>query len=74
LVSQQKRRGRTIEVQITDRKLTRAVCGHRQFHERNSMLSARRATFFKRRWANKEATPTCARSVCVNLRGSWGGG
>jgi predicted nucleic-acid-binding Zn-ribbon protein len=46
----------TIEVEIGERKLACAVCGHTHFHERNSMLNTRLATFFKVDWANKEAT------------------
>jgi predicted nucleic-acid-binding Zn-ribbon protein len=46
----------TIEVQVGARKLTCTVCGHQQFHERNSLLNTRAATFFKVDWANKEAT------------------
>ncbi len=46
----------TIEVQIGDRRLACAVCGNQQFHERNSLLNTRVATFFKFDWANKEAT------------------
>jgi ribosomal protein S27AE len=46
----------TIEVQVGDRRLTCTVCGYQQFHERNSLLNTRAATFFKLDWANKEAT------------------
>ena len=46
----------TIEVQVGERKLTCTICGHQQFHERNSLLNTRAATFFKVDWANKEAT------------------
>jgi predicted nucleic-acid-binding Zn-ribbon protein len=49
----------TIEVHIgegSERKLTCPVCGCQQFHERNSLLNTRAATFFKFDWANKEAT------------------
>lgn len=45
-----------IEVQVGDGKLTCPVCGWQQFHERNSLLNTRAATFFKFDWANKEAT------------------
>ncbi len=46
----------TIEVLIGERKLTCAVCGQQEFHERNSLLNTRAATFFNVDWANKEAT------------------
>ncbi len=46
----------TIEVEIGQQKLKCSVCGHQQFHERNSLLNTRAATFFKFDWANKEAT------------------
>ncbi len=46
----------TIEVQIGQQRLTCCVCGHQQFHERNSLLNTRAATFFNVDWANKEAT------------------
>jgi predicted nucleic-acid-binding Zn-ribbon protein len=46
----------TIEVEVADRKLACPVCGAQQFHERNSMLNTRLATFFNVDWANKEAT------------------
>src|SRR5204863_2681292 len=36
-----------IEVQVGERRLTCTVCGHQQFHERNSLLNTRAATFFK---------------------------
>jgi len=46
----------TIEVEIGDRRLTCTVCGCQQFHERNSLLNTRAASFFNVDWANKEAT------------------
>jgi DNA-directed RNA polymerase subunit RPC12/RpoP len=46
----------TVEVQVGERRLACTVCGHQQFHERNSMLNTRVATFFRVDWANKEAT------------------
>lgn len=52
----------TIEVQIGERRLTCAVCGNQYFHERNSLLNTRVATFFKFDWANKEAT----NYICAN--------
>jgi predicted nucleic-acid-binding Zn-ribbon protein len=45
-----------IEVEIGEGKLTCTVCGNQQFHERNSLLNTRAATFFNFDWANKEAT------------------
>jgi predicted nucleic-acid-binding Zn-ribbon protein len=45
-----------IEVQVGNGKLTCGVCGCQQFHERNSLLNTRAATFFNFDWANKEAT------------------
>jgi hypothetical protein len=50
------RGGGAIEVEVDGRKLTCAVCAGQQFHERNSMLNTRLATFFNVDWANKEAT------------------
>ena len=35
-----------IEVQVHNRKLACTVCGCQQFHERNSLLNTRAATFF----------------------------
>ena len=46
----------TIEVQVGERRLTCTVCGCSQFHERNSLLNTRAASFFNVDWANKEAT------------------
>jgi hypothetical protein len=46
----------TVEVQVGDRRLACVVCGHQQFHARNSLLNTRAATFFKFDWANKQAT------------------
>lgn len=45
-----------IEVRVGERKLACAVCGGSEFHERNSLLNTRAATFFNFDWANKEAT------------------
>ena len=45
-----------IEVQVGDGKLKGGVCGCHQFHERNSLLNTRAATFFNLDWANKGAT------------------
>ncbi len=45
-----------ISVQTGDRKLTCHVCGCQRFHERNSLLNTRAATFFNFDWANREAT------------------
>ena len=38
------------------------VCGGTHFHERNSLLNTRAATFFRFDWANKEAT----NFICAN--------
>lgn len=46
----------TIEVQGYGRTLACPICGHTRFHERNSLLNTRAATFFKVDWANKQAT------------------
>lgn len=47
----------TIQVRVgANRQLTCSVCGGQRFHERNSLLNTRMATFFKVDWANKEAT------------------
>ena len=46
----------SIEVIAAGRRLTCAVCGGTHFHERNSLLNTRAATFFRFDWANKEAT------------------
>ncbi len=46
----------TIQVNLGAKTLTCAVCGCNRFHERNSLLNTRAATFFNFDWANKEAT------------------
>ena len=46
----------TIAVEVLGKKLACAVCGNATFHERNSLLNTRAATFFKVDWANKTAT------------------
>ncbi len=47
----------TVEVQVGEaRRLACAVCGGQRFHERNSLLNTRAATFFRFDWANKQAT------------------
>ena len=46
----------TIEVIFGGKQLTCTVCGGTHFHERNSLLNTRAATFFRFDWANKEAT------------------
>jgi len=46
----------SIEVEAFGRKLACAVCGNTTFHERNSLLNTRLATFFNVDWANKKAT------------------
>ena len=51
----------TIEVQVGERSLACTLCGCKQFHERNSLLNTRTATFFNFDWANKEA----ANYICV---------
>lgn len=54
----------TIEVQVGSRRLTCAVCGGQRFHERNSLLNTRAATFFNVDWANKAAT----NYICADCR------
>jgi hypothetical protein len=46
----------SIEVMVGERRLTCPVCAGTHFHERNSLLNTRAATFFNFDWANKEAT------------------
>ena len=45
----------SIEVTAEGRQLTCPVCGNTAFHERNSLLNTRFATFMKLDWANKQA-------------------
>ncbi|MGA2260118.1 MAG: hypothetical protein ABSH28_01645 [Acidobacteriota bacterium] len=45
----------TIEVDACGRRLSCVVCGNTTFHERNSLLNTRLATFFKFDWANAQA-------------------
>jgi DNA-directed RNA polymerase subunit RPC12/RpoP len=45
----------SVEVTAAGRTLSCVVCGHRRFHERNSLLNTRLATFFKVDWANAQA-------------------
>jgi predicted nucleic-acid-binding Zn-ribbon protein len=45
-----------ISVSVGKRQLSCHVCGCEQFHERNSLLNTRAATFFNVDWANKDAT------------------
>ncbi len=46
----------TIRVTMGSKQLACTVCGCTGFHERNSLLNTRAATFFRFDWANKEAT------------------
>jgi len=46
----------SIEVIAGGKQLVCVVCGGTHFHERNSLLNTRAATFFRFDWANKEAT------------------
>jgi predicted nucleic-acid-binding Zn-ribbon protein len=45
----------SIEVEVFGRKLSCVVCGNATFHERDSLLNTRLATFFKFDWANAQA-------------------
>jgi hypothetical protein len=46
-----------VEVDIEPgKKLACLVCAHDQFHERNTLLNTRAATFFRLDWANASAT------------------
>jgi hypothetical protein len=45
----------TIRVMVGGKALNCTVCGCTAFHERNSLLNTRAATFFNFDWANKEA-------------------
>ena len=45
-----------VEVETDIGPLKCLVCGHGQFHERNSLLNTRAASFFNVDWANKRAT------------------
>jgi predicted nucleic-acid-binding Zn-ribbon protein len=45
----------SIEVEACGRRLSCVVCGNTSFHERNSLLNTRLATFFKFDWANVQA-------------------
>ena len=45
----------SIGVTAAGRTLTCAVCGNTAFHERNSLLNTRFATFMKLDWANAQA-------------------
>ena len=52
----------SIDVIAGGKRLTCVVCGGTHFHERNSLLNTRAATFFRLDWANKEA----ANFICTN--------
>lgn len=52
----------TIAVNVGNRSLTCHVCGCGAFHERNSLLNTRAATFFNVDWANKDA----ANYICAD--------
>jgi DNA-directed RNA polymerase subunit RPC12/RpoP len=45
----------SVEVSAAGTPLTCPVCGNRTFHERNSLLNTRFATFMKLDWANAQA-------------------
>lgn len=46
-----------LEVDVAPGKqLACLICGHTQFHERDTLLNTRAATFFKLDWANASAT------------------
>ena len=46
----------TIGVTLGGKPLACTVCGCTAFHERNSLLNTRAATFFRLDWANQGAT------------------
>ncbi|HUP03643.1 MAG TPA: hypothetical protein VMU19_06620 [Bryobacteraceae bacterium] len=52
----------SIGVIVAGKPLTCTVCGGTSFHERNSLLNTRMATFFRFDWANKEAE----NFICAN--------
>ena len=45
----------SVSVTVYGRELTCAVCGNKTFHERDSLLNTRLATFFRLDWANAQA-------------------
>jgi DNA-directed RNA polymerase subunit RPC12/RpoP len=45
----------TVEVTAAGKTLACAVCGNSTFHERNSLLNTRFATFMRFDWANAQA-------------------
>jgi predicted nucleic-acid-binding Zn-ribbon protein len=61
----------SVEVSVAGRALACVVCGNATFHERDSLLNTRLATFFKLDWANAQAINyICTR--CGYIHWFWG--
>jgi predicted nucleic-acid-binding Zn-ribbon protein len=59
-----------VEVAVAGKPLACVVCGNGTFHERNSLLNTRLATFFNVDWANAQAANyICAR--CGYIHWFW---
>jgi hypothetical protein len=60
-----------VEVTVTGKRLACVVCGNTTFHERDSLLNTRIATFFNFDWANASAVNyICNR--CGYIHWFWG--
>jgi hypothetical protein len=60
-----------VEVTVAGKPLTCVVCGNTSFHERDSLLNTRLATFFNFDWANAAAINyICTR--CGYIYWFWG--
>jgi hypothetical protein len=60
-----------VEVTVAGKRLACVVCGHATFHERDSLLNTRLATFFNFDWANATAINyICHR--CGYIHWFWG--
>jgi predicted nucleic-acid-binding Zn-ribbon protein len=61
----------SVEVSVHGKPLTCVVCRHTSFHERDSLLNTRLATFFNFDWANAQAINyICTR--CGYIHWFWG--
>lgn len=54
----------TLAVEVAGKKLACLICGNTAFHERDTLLNTRAATFFKMDWANASATNYVCTACC----------
>lgn len=61
----------TVEVSVAGKTLGCVVCGNQSFHERDSLLNTRLATFFNLDWANAQAINYIC-TKCGYIHWFWG--